>query len=68
MPHEVHDRTEVQALIAGAAQLVEVLGPEEFEEEHLPGAINIPLRRIEREALDRLDPARPVVVYCSDSA
>jgi rhodanese-related sulfurtransferase len=68
MPHEVHDRTEVQALIAGVAQLVEVLGPEEFKEEHLPGAINIPLRRIEREAMDRLDPTRPVVVYCSDSA
>jgi rhodanese-related sulfurtransferase len=68
MPREVHDLKEVQALIARAAQLVEVLGPEEFEEEHLPGAINIPLTRIEREAMDRLDATRPVVVYCSDSA
>ena len=68
MPHEIHERNEVRALIDGGAQVVEVLGPEEFEEDHLPGAINLPLRRIEREARTRLDPARPVVVYCWDSA
>lgn len=68
MPQEVHDRTEVQALIARGAQVVEVLGPEEFEEDHLPGAVNIPLRKIETEATDRLDRGRPVLVYCWDSA
>ncbi len=52
----------------GGAQLVEVLPHEEYEEEHLPGAINIPLRRLDREARDRLDPERPVIVYCWDSA
>ena len=65
MPHEVHDRTEVQALIAGAPQLVEVLGPEEFEEEHLPGAINIPLKELNRETARSLRDA-PIVVYCND--
>jgi rhodanese-related sulfurtransferase len=68
VPHDVHDRTEVQALIARGAQVVEVLGPEEFEEEHLPGAVNIPLRTIETEATERLDRGRPVLVYCWDSA
>jgi rhodanese-related sulfurtransferase len=68
MPHDVHDRAEVQDLIARGAQVVEVLGPEEFEEDHLPGAINIPLRRIETQARSRLDPTRPVLVYCWDSA
>ena len=67
MPKEI-DRREVQRLIEAGAQLVEVLPPEEYEEEHLPGAMNIPLRRIETQARDRLDPARPVVVYCFDSA
>ena len=67
MPHEVHDRNEVQALIDRGAQVVEVLGAEEFEADHLPGAINLPLRKIETEARDRLDTARPVLVYCSDS-
>jgi rhodanese-related sulfurtransferase len=68
MPHEVHARHEIEALIEQGVQVVEVLGPEEFEEDHLPGAINIPLRRIEMQARERLDPTRPVLVYCWDSA
>ena len=68
MPRDVHDRTEVQDLIARGVQVVEVLGPEEFEEDHLPGAINLPLRRIDARATEVLDPTRPVLVYCWDSA
>ncbi len=62
------DRREVQDLIEKGAQVVEVLPPDEFEEDHLPGAINIPLRRIEAEAPERLDKDAPVVLYCWDSA
>ncbi|HYV01928.1 MAG TPA: rhodanese-like domain-containing protein [Actinomycetota bacterium] len=61
-------RDEVQRLLSEGAQLVEVLPREEFDEEHLPGAINLPLRRLGKEARDRLDPNRPVIVYCWDSA
>jgi phage shock protein E len=68
MPREIHEREEVRALIDRGAQVVEVLSPEEFEEEHLPGAINLPLPKLEREARSRLDPGRPVLVYCWDSA
>ena len=68
MPIEVHDRSEVRALMDRGAQIVEVLGPEDFEEGHLPGAINIPLRRIETQARSLLDPSRPVLVYCFDDA
>ncbi len=64
MPREI-DRQEVQRFIAEGAQLVEVLPAEEYEEEHLPGAINIPLRRLARRA-DELDRDRPVIVYCHD--
>ena len=40
-------RDEVQRLIRDEeAQLVEVLPPPEYEEEHLEGAINIPLKEI----------------------
>jgi rhodanese-related sulfurtransferase len=61
------DRRELRRLVAeDGAQLVEVLPHREFDEEHLPGAINIPLARIGREASSRLDPQRPVVVYCWD--
>ncbi len=57
----------MQELLEEGAQLVEVLPREEFDEDHLPGAINMPLRRIETAGKD-LDPSRPVIVYCWDSA
>jgi len=67
MPREIHDRREVQELMRNGAQVVEVLPREEYEEDHLPGAVHLSLHRIEAEA-GRLDPARPTVVYCWDSA
>jgi hypothetical protein len=39
------------------AQLVEVLPSSEYEEDHLPGAINLPLRQIEERALKACEPA-----------
>jgi rhodanese-related sulfurtransferase len=68
MPGEIHRSSEVKALVDAGAQLVEVLPREEYEEEHLPGAISLPLRRIEKEAHTQLDATRAVVVYCWDSA
>lgn len=67
MPQDV-DREELQRLVGQGAQLVEVLPPEEYEEEHLPGAIHLPLRGIETDADSLLDRRRPVIVYCWDSA
>ena len=61
-------RQEVQDLIEAGAQVVDVLPAEEYQDDHLPGAINLPLRRIETEARKALDPSRPVIVYCWDSA
>ena len=61
------DREEVQRLISRGAQVVEVLAKEEFDEDHLPGAVNLPLRKIEN-ARNLLDPDRPVIVYCWDPA
>jgi rhodanese-related sulfurtransferase len=61
------DRTKMQALLADHAQLVEVLPTAEYESEHLPGAINIPLRELGHRAHDELDLTRPVIVYCQDS-
>ena len=62
------DRDEVQRLIEKGAQLAEALPAKEYEEDHLPGAINLPLPRVETDAKSLLDPARPVIVYCWDSA
>jgi len=60
-------RADVQRLLTEGAQLVEVLPPAEYEEEHLPGAINLPLKELTRQAARRLDRARPVIVYCYDT-
>ncbi len=61
------DRTEVQRLISKErAQLVEVLPAADFEQEHLPGASNIPLKELDRERARQLDRKRPVAVYCHD--
>jgi rhodanese-related sulfurtransferase len=59
-------RREVRQLLTGGAQLIEVLPREEYEEEHLPGAINIPLKELNRETAKQLDRSRPVIVYCHD--
>jgi rhodanese-related sulfurtransferase len=61
------DREEVQRLLGEDAQLVEVLPQAEYVDEHLPGAINIPLKELDRDSVLRLDRARPVIVYCYDS-
>jgi rhodanese-related sulfurtransferase len=62
------DREQVRRFMEQRAQIVDVLPAQEYGEEHLPGAINLPLRRIEIEASQVLDPSRPVIVYCADSA
>jgi rhodanese-related sulfurtransferase len=61
-------RDDVQRLMAEGAQLVEVLPKEEFDEQHLPGAIHLPLRKIVAGVRSSLDPERAVVLYCWDSA
>jgi rhodanese-related sulfurtransferase len=53
-------------LVASGAQVLEVLPAEDFRKEHLPGAINIPLPQLTREAAAGLDRTRPIVVYCYD--
>ena len=65
MPSSI-DRHTLLALLDGGAQLVEVLPRAEYDEEHLPDAIHLPLKALTADAVRVLDPARPVVVYCWD--
>jgi rhodanese-related sulfurtransferase len=60
------DRSRLQELVAAGAQLVEVLPRDEYEDEHLPGAINIPLKELNRETAQQLERSRPVIAYCYD--
>jgi rhodanese-related sulfurtransferase len=66
MPTEV-DLPALDRLLASGAQLVEVLPAKEFDEEHLPGAISIPLRNLDASTVASLDRNQAVVVYCWDS-
>ena len=61
------DRDRVRELLDQGAQLVEVLPADEYEYEHLPGAINIPLKTLDARSTQGLDRGRPVVVYCYDT-
>jgi rhodanese-related sulfurtransferase len=66
MPSDV-DRHAVRRLIEEGAQVVDVLPPSEYEQDHLPGAVNLPLGTLdEPRAAALLDRTRPVVVYCFD--
>jgi rhodanese-related sulfurtransferase len=56
----------LRELLAGGAQLVEVLPEPEYAEQHLPGAINVPLKILDATSTADLDRATAVVVYCWD--
>ena len=60
------DRKRLQELLRDGAQLVDVLPAKDYEAEHIPGAINIPLKALGRETVQQLDATLPVVVYCYD--
>jgi rhodanese-related sulfurtransferase len=66
VPSQVFSVFEVKQLLDRGAQLVDVLGADEFERDHLPGAINIPLKRLDGGTVADLDRTRPVLVYCND--
>jgi rhodanese-related sulfurtransferase len=66
MAVQIFSVSEVKQWLDRGAQLVDVLGADEFEHDHLPGAINIPLKQLDASTAARLDRDRPVLVYCND--
>lgn len=60
-------REEVQRLVREeGAQLVDVLPRTEYDEEHIAGAISLPLKEFDAEGVGTLDRTRPVITYCHD--
>jgi rhodanese-related sulfurtransferase len=57
---------EVRDLVERGAQLVDVLPEQEYQTDHLPNAVNMPLKKLNQEAVEVLDRERPVIVYCWD--
>lgn len=61
-------REDVRHFVAEGVQLVEVLPRPEYDEEHLPEALHLPLKSLSvTSAAATLDPAKPVIVYCWDA-
>jgi rhodanese-related sulfurtransferase len=60
------DLPALRELLAQGAQLVEVLPADEYDQEHIPGAINLPLKKLDAQSAETLDRTRAVVVYCWD--
>ncbi|HEX6460428.1 MAG TPA: rhodanese-like domain-containing protein [Thermoleophilaceae bacterium] len=65
MPTSI-ELTQLRLLLAEGGQLIDVLPPREYAEEHLPGAINIPLKQLGADTTSALDRHKPVAVYCHD--
>jgi rhodanese-related sulfurtransferase len=68
MPEDI-SREQVQRLQADGAALVEVLPREEYEREHLAGAVSLPLDELSSASAQRTlggQKTRAVVVYCQD--
>lgn len=48
--------------------LVDVLSPLEYQQEHIPGARNIPVEKIIDHIRDLKELQNPIVVYCRSGA
>jgi rhodanese-related sulfurtransferase len=66
MPKEIDVARLRDLLKRGDVQLLEVLPESEYNEEHLPGAVNIALKSLTSDAVALLDKSQPTVVYCWD--
>ena len=60
------DVERAQRLLRRRVQLVDVLPSSVFQEEHLPGAINVPLETVDDTSVEQLDRDRAVLIYCFD--
>lgn len=66
MPRPITSEETRRLVAEEDAVLVEVLPEHEYQELHLAGAINIPLKKLTSEAVSDLARTRPVIVYCYD--
>lgn len=55
---------DVKAAIENGAYLIDVREPSEYEQGHIPGAVNLPIRTVAQN-LDKIPSDQPVLVYCA---
>jgi rhodanese-related sulfurtransferase len=66
MPTRIN-REDVQRMTAEGAALIEVLPENEYAEEHIAGAVNIPQKMLTPQATAHLPKDAPLIVYCYDT-
>ena len=54
--------------IKAGAKIVDVRTVEEFEEEHFPNALNIPVDQIQQRLIEFGEKNKPLVLYCASGA
>ncbi|TMF97789.1 MAG: rhodanese-like domain-containing protein [Chloroflexi bacterium] len=59
-------REDVQRLTADGAVLIDTLPENEYAEEHIVGAANIPQKMVTAQATAHLTKDAPLIVYCYD--
>ena len=57
-------RAAAHRLVEAGATLLDVRLPEEFQESHIKGAINIPVHELEKRMSELGAKDQPIVVYC----
>jgi phage shock protein E len=60
-------REDVQRMTGEDAVLIEVLPENEYAEEHIVGAVNIPQKQLTAEGTAHLAKDAPLIVYCYDT-
>ena len=60
-------RKEVQTMMTEGAVLIDTLPDGEYAEEHIAGAVNIPLKKLDRQTTAHLAKDDALVVYCYDT-
>jgi rhodanese-related sulfurtransferase len=54
-------------MTADGAVLIEVLPESEYAEEHIVGAVNIPLKKLDARKTAHVAKDAPLIVYCYDT-
>jgi rhodanese-related sulfurtransferase len=60
-------RDDVHRMTAERAVLIDTLPEREYAEEHIAGAVNIPLKKLDRQTTAHMAKDDALVVYCYDT-
>ena len=60
-------RADVEKMTAEGAVLIDTLPESEYAEEHIAGAVNIPLKKLDRKTTAHLAKDDALIVYCYDT-